>query len=303
MRDIVRLHGIPWKIISDRDPVFTSEFWTSLQHGLGAQLNFSSAYHLETDGQTERVNQVLEDMLRMYVMDRQTFWEDYLYLVEFAYNNGYHSSIGMAPFQALYGRPYHTPLSWDNLEDRVLLGPEMLRDMEQQVMCIREHVSTAQDRQKKYADAHRTDKQFAVGEKVFLRVCPRKSLIRYGKGSKLAPRFVGPFEILERIGLVAYRLALPPNLARVHDVFHVSVLRQYIPNVVHVLDWNALQVEDGQLALEPVCILEQRELTLRGRTIEQVRVQWDPTDDTSTTWEDASGLRDSYPYLFIGFQE
>ena len=242
-------------------------------------------------------------MLRMYVMDRHTHWEDYLYLVEFAYNNGYHSSIGMAPFQALYGRPCRTPLSWDSLEDRILLGPEMLRDMEQQVVRIREHLTTAQDRQKKYADAHRTDKQFAVGEKVFLRVRPRKSPIRYGKGSKLAPRFVGPFEILERIGPVAYRLALPPSLARIHDVFHVSVLRQYIPDVVHVLDWNALQVEDGQLALEPVRILEQRELTLRGRTIEQVRVQWDPTDDFSATWEDASRLRDLYPYLFIGFQE
>jgi hypothetical protein len=303
MKDIVRLHGVPRKIISDRDPVFTSEFWTSLQHALGTQLNFSSAYHPETDGQTERVNQVLEDMLRMYVMDRQTHWEDYLYLVEFAYNNGYHSSLGMSPFQALYGRPCRTPLSWDRLEDRVLLGPEMLQDMEQQVQRIREHLLTAQDRQKKYADAHRIDRQFSVGDKVFLRVRPRKSPIRYGKGSKLAPRFVGPFEILERIGPVAYRLALPPSLARVHDVFHVSLLRQYIPDLTHVLDWNTLQVEDGQLALEPVRILQQRTLNLRGRSIEQVRVQWDPSDDASSTWEDASRLRSAFPYLFVGFQE
>ena len=136
-----------------------------------------------------------------------------------------------------------------------------------------------------------------------MRVCPRKSLIHYEKGSKLAPHFVGPFEILERICLVAYRLALPPSLVRIHDVFHVSMLRQYIPNIVHVLDWNALQVEDRQLALEPVRILEQRGLTLRGRTIEQVRVQWDPTDDSSATWEDATRLRELYPYLFVGFQE
>ena len=93
---------------------------------------------------------------------------------------------------------------------------------------------------KKYADAHRMDKQFVVREKVFLRVRLRKSPIRYGKGSKLAPHFVGPFKILERIGPIAYRLALPPNLARIHDVFHVSVLRQYIPDIVNVLDWNAL---------------------------------------------------------------
>ena len=131
MEQVVRLHGIPKKIISDRDPVFTSSLWRSLQRELGTQLNFSSAYHPETDGQTERVNQILEDMLRMYVMDRQNKWEEFLYLVEFAYNNGYHSSIGMAPFQALYGRPCRTPLSWDKLEDIILLGPEMLQEMEQ----------------------------------------------------------------------------------------------------------------------------------------------------------------------------
>ena len=174
-----------------------------MQRELGTQLHFSSAYHPEIDGQTERVNQILEDMLRMYVMDRQNKWEEYLHLVEFAFNNGYHSSIGMAPFQALYGRPCRTPLSWDNMEDRILLGPEMLQDLEQQVKRIREHLITAQDRQKKYADKHRIDHQFFIGDKVFLRVRPSKSPIRYGKGSKLAPRFVGPFEILERIGPVA----------------------------------------------------------------------------------------------------
>ena len=117
LEDIVHLHGIPRRIISDRDPVFTSALWTSLQHALGAQLNFSLTYHPQTNGQFERVNQVLEDMLCMYVMDRQVKQEDYLYLVEFAYNNGYHISLGMSPFQALYGRPCRTPLSWDRFED------------------------------------------------------------------------------------------------------------------------------------------------------------------------------------------
>lgn len=142
-----------------------------------------------------------------------------------------------------------------------------------------------------------------MGDRVFLRVRPRKSPIRYGKGSKLAPRFVGPFEVLERIGPVAYRLALPPSLSRIHDVFHVSVLRPYFPDVTHDLDWNALQVEDEQLALEPVAMLQRRHLTLRGREIDQVRVQWDPNDEALATWKDASRIRDSYPYLFTGFQE
>lgn len=136
MEHIVRVHGIPKKIISDRDPVFTSSLWRAMQRELGTQLNFSSAYHPETDGQTERVNQILEDMLRMYIMDRQNKWEEYLHLVEFAYNNGYHSSIGMAPFQALYGRPCRMPLSLDNLEDRTILGPDLLLDLEQQVKRI-----------------------------------------------------------------------------------------------------------------------------------------------------------------------
>jgi transposase InsO family protein len=115
--EVICLHGIPKKIISDRDSRFTSRFWTSLQSALGTQLNLSTTYHPETDGKTKRVNQVMEDMLRMYVMDNQTQWEKYLPLVEFAYNNSFHSSIGMPPYEALYGRPCRTPLSWDRLED------------------------------------------------------------------------------------------------------------------------------------------------------------------------------------------
>ena len=143
LRDIVRLHGVPRKIISDRDSLFTSSFWRELQLALGTRLNFSTAYHPQTDGQTERVNQVLEDMLRMYVMDHQVKWEEYLHLVEFAYNNGHHSSIGMPPYKALYGRPCRTPLSWDRIEDRVSIGPQLVKEMEQQVTLIRQHLRTA----------------------------------------------------------------------------------------------------------------------------------------------------------------
>jgi transposase InsO family protein len=121
--EVIHLHGIPKKIISDRDSRFTSRFWTSLQSALGTQLNLSTTYHPEIDGKTKRVNQVMEDMLRMYVMDNQTQWEKYLPLVEFAYNNSYHISIGMPPYKALYGRPCRMPLSWDRLEDRVTVGP------------------------------------------------------------------------------------------------------------------------------------------------------------------------------------
>lgn len=179
----------------------------------------------------------------------------------------------------------------------------MLQDLEQQVKQIREHLMTAQDRQKKYVDLHRIECQFEVGDKVFLRVKPRKIPIRYGKGSKLSPRFVGPFEVLERVGPVAYRLALPPSLSRIHDVFHVSILRKYIPDITHVLNWNAIQVVDGQLMLEPVRIIQQKELNLRGRKVDQVKVLWDLNDDSSATWEDTGAMKASHPRLFSGFQE
>ena len=130
MKDIFRLHGLPKAIVSDRYVKFTSNFWKGLFADLGTKLNFSTAYHPQTDGQTERVNQVLEDMLRMYMMDKPTKWEDYLHLVEFAYNNGQQASLGMSPYEALYGRRCRTLVTWDNPMNRVVLGPELLKEME-----------------------------------------------------------------------------------------------------------------------------------------------------------------------------
>jgi transposase InsO family protein len=130
MKEIARLHGIPRTIVSDRDKKFTSNFWRGLFKGFGTNINFSTAYHPQTDGQTERVNRIIEDMLRMYVMDKPSKWEDYLHLVEFAYNKGYQASLRMSPFEALYGRKCNTPVSWDNSADRVVLGLELLKDME-----------------------------------------------------------------------------------------------------------------------------------------------------------------------------
>jgi hypothetical protein len=137
----------------------------------------------------------MEDMLRMYVMDNQTQWEKYLPLVEFAYNNSYHSSIGMPPYEALYGRPCRTPLSWDRLEYQVIVGPELIQEMEEQVIQIRERLKEAHDRQKSYADAHMTDRSYEVGDQVFIRIRPNKSNIRFEKGTKLSPQFIGPFRI------------------------------------------------------------------------------------------------------------
>jgi hypothetical protein len=158
-------------------------------------------------GRQERVNQVIEDMLRMYVMDKPSKWEDYLHLVEFSYNNGYQASLKMSPFEALYGRKCNTPVSWDNPTDRVVLGPELLKDMEDQMVKIKQNLKATQDRQKSYADKNMTTREFKVGEHVLLKVNPKKSSLKLGSCTKLAARFCGPFEILDRIGPVAYMLA------------------------------------------------------------------------------------------------
>jgi hypothetical protein len=148
-------------------------------------------------------------------------------------------------------------LSWDRLEDRVLVGPEVIQEMKDQMKSIRKMIKEAQDRQKSYVDAHRIDRIYEIGDKVFLWVKSHKSLIKFGKGAKLSPRFVGPFEVVEKKGHVAYRLALPDYLRRMHDVFHVSDLRHYISNPSHVIDLSSLQVSDeGALTTESNHILD-----------------------------------------------
>ena len=124
------MHRIPKVIISDRDPKFTGNFWETSFKGLDTKLNFNTAYHTQTDGKIERVNQVLEDMLRMYVSDYPKKWEDYLHLVEFAYNNHYQGSAKLTPFEILYGGKCNTPITWINLVDRLMLGPGMLKALE-----------------------------------------------------------------------------------------------------------------------------------------------------------------------------
>ena len=155
LKEIVRLHGAPCSIVSDRDSRFTSRFWTSLQEALGMKISMSTAYHPQSDGQTERTIQTLEDMLRACVLDFGGSWEDHLHLVEFAYNNSYHSSIGMAPFEALYGRPCRSPACWMEFGEQLLLGPELVQQTNELVKKIQQRLETAQSRQKSYADKRR----------------------------------------------------------------------------------------------------------------------------------------------------
>ncbi|KAA0045842.1 pol protein [Cucumis melo var. makuwa] len=245
MTEIVRLHGVPVSIVSDRDARFTSKFWKGLQLALGTRLDFSTTFHSQTDGQTERLNQILEDMLRACVLEFLGSWDSYLHLMEFAYNNSYQATIGMEPFEALYGKCCRSPVCWGEVGEQRMLGPELVQTTNAAIQKIRARMLTAQSRQKSYADVRRKDLEFEVRDMVFLKVAPMKGVLRFEKKGKLSPRFVGPFEILERIDPVAYRLALPPSLSAVHDVFHVSMLRKYVADPTHVVDFEPLQISEN----------------------------------------------------------
>ena len=165
IREIVRLHGIPISIILDRDPRFTLRFRGKLQEALSTRLNFSTSFHPQTDGQTERVIQVLEDMLRSCVIDYEGSWDRHILLVEFVYNNSFQSSIGMAPYEALSERKCRTPLCWIQLSEKKIIGPNLIQEIEDKVKMIRERLKVAKDRQKSYADMRRKDIRYEISKK------------------------------------------------------------------------------------------------------------------------------------------
>ena len=241
--EIVRFHGIPLLIVSDSDPRFTARFWEELQSAFGTRLNFSTAFHPQIDGQSEKVIQVLEDMIRGCVLDFSGSWDRYIPLMEFAYNNSYQSSIGMTPYEALYGRRCKTPICWIELDEhKIIICLDLVKDMEEKVQIIQQKLKAASDRQKSYTNLKRKDIEFEVGDKVFLKVSLWKKILHFGKKGKPSPRFIGPYEILERVGPVAYHLALPLELAKLHDVFHVSMLRRYHSDTSHILPVQDIQV-------------------------------------------------------------
>ncbi|XP_031394177.1 uncharacterized protein LOC116205681 [Punica granatum] len=299
IKEIVRLHGVPVSIVSDRGSYFTSKYWNSFVTALGTKLNLTTVFHPESDWQSERTIQTLEDMLRACVIEFQGSWDDYLPLMEFAYNNSYQSSIGMAPYESLYGRACRTPLCWNEVGERQLTGPEIVDLTAEKVKVIREVLKTAQGRQKNYADKLRNDLEFQQRDRVFLKVSLWKGILRFGKKGKLSPRYIGPYEILERIGKVAYRLALPPELFRIHNMFHVSMLRKYIPDPSHVLSYQPVELnEDLTYEEEPVEILDRKEQVLRTKKIPLVKVLWKSHSRKEATWEPEDSMRVKYPYLF-----
>ncbi|GKB51714.1 putative reverse transcriptase domain-containing protein [Tanacetum coccineum] len=260
IKEIVSRHGVPISIISDCDSHFTSKFWQSLQSALGTQLDMSMAYYPETDGQSERTIQTLEDMLRACVIDFGKGWEKHLPLVEFSYNNNYHASIKAAPFEALY-------------------GPEIIHETTEKIV--------------------RKPLEFQVGDRVMLKVSPRKGVIRFGKRGKLNPRYIGPFKIFKRVGPMAYKLELPEELSNVHNTFHVSNLKKCLSDKSLVIPMKELRLDDKlNFVEEPVEIIDREVKQLKQSRIPIVKVRWNSKRGPEFTWEREDQIRAKYPHLF-----
>ncbi|WMV24899.1 hypothetical protein MTR67_018284 [Solanum verrucosum] len=275
MNEIVRFHGVPISIISDIGSQFTSRFWRSFQEALGTRVDFSTAFHPHTDGQSERTIQILEDMLRACILDFGGSWDVYLPLAEFSYNNSFQSSIQMAPYEALYERRCRSPIGWFEVGEANVLAPDLVQETMDKVQLIRQRLLIVQSRQKSYADKKRRDLGFTVGDKVFLQISPMKGVMRFGKRGKSSPRYRGPYEILDWVGGVAYRLALPPNMSFIHPVFHVSMLRKYISDSSHVLEAPIIPIDENlTYEEEPEAIVDKQVRRIRSKEIVSVKVLW-----------------------------
>ncbi|GKB48329.1 putative reverse transcriptase domain-containing protein [Tanacetum coccineum] len=260
LKEVVSRHRVPVSIISDRDNKFTSHFLKSLNEALGTQLDMSTAYHPQTDGQSERTIQTLEDMLRACVMDFGKGWDRHLPLIEFSYNNSYHTSIKAAPFKALYA---------------------------------------SRDRQRSYADKRRKPLEIQVGDKVMLKVSPLKGVIRFGKRGKLNPYYIGPFKILAKVGPVAYQLELPEQLSHVHSTLHVSNLKKSLSDEPLAIPLGEIHVDDKlNFIREPVEIMDREVKRLMQSRIPIVKVRWNSRRGPEYTWEREDQMQKKYPHLF-----
>ncbi|MCO5597091.1 hypothetical protein L7F22_051165 [Adiantum nelumboides] len=235
IQHIFRIHGLPKSIVSDRDPKFTGNFWTSLFKSLGTNLLFSSAYHPQTDEKIERVNQILEEMLRHYIQIRLNTWEEYLPLVEFAYNNSFHTAIGMTPFQAAFG---HTPLVPTNfvIQHKVALADQLVNEMQVLLLQSKDKLAHVRQTYQKQANKHRRHFDFQEGDMVLLYVASHRYKMVKSVYPKLRPKYYSPFKILKKYSTVSYRFELPQALGKIHPTFHISWLKQYVPGDSVILD-------------------------------------------------------------------
>nr|GEW58809.1 transposon Ty3-G Gag-Pol polyprotein [Tanacetum cinerariifolium] len=278
-------HFLPMR---ENDPMekFTSLFWQALHKALGTRLGMSTTYHPETDGQSERRIQTLEDMLRACVIYFGKSWDRHLPLVEFSYNNSYHTSIKAAPFEALYGQKCRSPVYWAEVEDAQLTGPEIIHETIENIVQIKSMIQAARDRRKSYADLKRKPMDFQVSDRVRLKVSLWKGVVRFGKQWKLNPRYIRTFMVLSKVRDVAYRLELPQQLSRVHNTFHVSNWKKCLSDESLVIPLEELRVDDKfHIVEEPVEVMDREIKQLKRSRIPIIKVRWNFKRSSEITWE------------------
>jgi hypothetical protein len=290
VREVVRLHGVPSSIISDRDPRFTSSFWQELWKQLGTRLAMSTAYHPQTDGQTERANRTIEDILRAYVNHKQNDWDELLPLVEFAYNNSKQASTGFSPFFLNSGQHPFVPSTAAAVANSNgnATAEEMLATLFGSLKAAEQSINQAQSRQQKYANQHRRDEEFEEGEKVWLETANLnlKSKIT----PKLSGRFCGPFVIKRKLSPLNYELLLPPTFS-IHPIFHISKLRRHNESEKFDQFRPSLparpppEIKDGEEEYEVESIRDRRERKWRGKLYPQYLVKWKGYPEWENTWE------------------
>ncbi|GJY27322.1 putative reverse transcriptase domain-containing protein [Tanacetum coccineum] len=268
MKEVVTRHGVPVSIISDCDGRFMSLFWKALHEALGTRLDMSTAYHPETDGQSERTIQTLEDMLCACVIDFGKSWDTHLPLVEFFYNNSYQTSIKAAPFKALYGQKCRSPVCWAEVGDAQLTGPEIIHETTEKIVQIKSMIQAARDRKKSYTDLKRKPMDFQVGDRVMLKVLPWKGVVRFGKRGKLNPRYIGPF-------------------------------KKCLSDESLVIMLDGLRIDDKlHFVKEPVEIMDREIKRLKRSRIPIIKVRWNSKRGHEFTCEQEDQFKKTYPHLF-----
>jgi hypothetical protein len=247
LETVHKLHGLPVRIITNKDPIFTNNFW-ELMGRLGVKLNFSTTYHFQTDGQSEKLNQCIETYLRCMVFNTPKRWVKWMSLAEWWYNINFHTAIQSTPFKALYG--YSPPqLSMGSItKGSNQAVTELITNRQNAVKELKQHLVKAQARMKKFADLKRLERHFGIGDWVYLKFQPYRQLSVKGKkgNHKLNPKYYGPYEILAKVGRVAYHLNLPKE-SLIHSVFHISQLKRKVGPTSTILPKLPLTGPEGKL--------------------------------------------------------
>ncbi|KFK24528.1 hypothetical protein AALP_AAs46225U000100, partial [Arabis alpina] len=292
-KEVVKLHGFPKTIVSDRDPLFTGRFWTEMFRLAGTSLCFSTAYHPQSDGQTEVTNRGMETLLRCFSSDKPRCWVQFLHWAELCYNTSYHTAIKMSPFQAVYGREPPTLIKFETGSTSNADLEGKLRERDAMIHIIKQHILKAQQTMKNHADGHRREVVFSVGDLVFLRLKPyRQKTLAKRVNEKLAARFYGPYEVEERIGAVAYKLKLPVG-SKIHNTFHVSLLKPAIGSSLEPATLPTQLTDERVLEVAPEAHMGFRIHPITGQ--EEVLIKWKELPEHDSTWEWTRVMAEQFP--------